>query len=76
MASSQAFIDAALAGIGWGMNPLALVQDHLATGRLVELVPERRLDVPLYWQVAKLPLPELARLSQCVQGTAEKVLVG
>ena len=76
MASSQAFIDAALAGIGWGMNPLALVQDHLATGRLVELVPERRLDVPLYWQVAKLPLPELARLSQCVQGTAGRVLVG
>ncbi|MBX9817332.1 MAG: ArgP/LysG family DNA-binding transcriptional regulator, partial [Burkholderiaceae bacterium] len=76
MASSQAFIDAALAGIGWGMNPLALVQEHLATGRLVELVSERRLDVPLYWQVAKLPLPELAQLSQCVLGTAGKVLVG
>ncbi|MDZ7920097.1 LysR family transcriptional regulator ArgP [Rhodoferax sp.] len=74
--SSQAFIDGALAGIGWGMNPLALVQDHLAAGRLVELVPERRLDVPLYWQVAKLPLPELARLSQCVQLAAGQALVG
>lgn len=74
--SSQAFIDGALAGIGWGMNPLALVQEHLATGRLVELLPDRPLDIPLYWQVAKLHLPELARLSQCVQGTAGKVLVG
>ncbi len=74
--SSQAFIDGALAGIGWGMNPLALVQEHLAVGRLVELLPDRPLDIPLYWQVAKLPLPELARLSQCVVQTAGRVLVG
>jgi len=66
--SSQAFVDATLAGIGWGMNPVALVREHLASGRLVELLPDRRLDTPLYWQVAQLPLPELARLSQCVLG--------
>jgi len=76
MPSSQAFVDGALAGIGWGMNPLALVQEHLATGRLVALLPDRPLDVPLYWQVAKLPLPELARLSQCVLASAGRVLVG
>jgi LysR family transcriptional regulator (chromosome initiation inhibitor) len=76
MPSSQAFVDGALAGIGWGMNPLALVQEHLATGRLVELLPDRPLDVPLYWQVAKLPLPELARLSQCVLASVGRVLVG
>jgi DNA-binding transcriptional LysR family regulator len=30
MASTQAFVDAALAGLGWGMNPEPLVADHLA----------------------------------------------
>lgn len=72
--SSQAFVDATLAGIGWGMNPTGLVRDHLAAGRLVELLPERALDTPLYWQVAQLPVPELARLSQCVQLAAGKEL--
>jgi LysR family transcriptional regulator (chromosome initiation inhibitor) len=73
--SSQAFVDGALAGIGWGMNPLALVQGHLASGALVELLPERPLDVPLYWQAAKLPLPELNRLSQSVLKAADRYLV-
>lgn len=74
--SSQAFIDGALAGIGWGMNPLTLVQSHLDAGRLVELLPDRPLDIPLYWQVARLPLPELTRLSTCVQRTAGLALGG
>ncbi|HEY9066242.1 MAG TPA: LysR substrate-binding domain-containing protein, partial [Burkholderiaceae bacterium] len=66
MPSSQAFVDAALAGIGWGMNPVALVGGHLKAKRLVELVPDRPLDVPLYWQVARLPLPVLDALTRCV----------
>lgn len=73
--SSQAFIDAALAGIGWGMNPSSLVQPHLDAGRLVELLPDKPLDIPLYWQVARLPLPELASLSACVVRTAGSVLL-
>ena len=73
--SSQAFIDGALAGIGWGMNPLTLVQPHLDAGRLVELLPDRPLDIPLYWQVARLPLPELVRLSECVRGAVGGALV-
>ncbi|MBI2753161.1 MAG: LysR family transcriptional regulator ArgP [Betaproteobacteria bacterium] len=73
--SPQAFVEAALAGIGWGMNPLHLVKEHLRTGRLVELVAARPLDVPLYWQAAKLPLPELERLSQSVHKVAGTLLV-
>ena len=48
--SSQAFVTAALAGMGWGLHPEALVDRHLADGTLVELVPGTPLDVPLYWQ--------------------------
>ncbi|MCZ2405126.1 MAG: ArgP/LysG family DNA-binding transcriptional regulator, partial [Burkholderiales bacterium] len=73
--STQAFVDACLAGIGWGMNPWHLVQGHLQSGRLVELLPGRPLDVPLYWQWATLPLPALERLGQCVQQAARAALV-
>lgn len=51
--SPQAFVTAALAGMGWGMFPQEMVTDHLTEGRLVELVPDTPLDVPLYWQTAR-----------------------
>lgn len=51
--SPQAFVTAALAGMGWGMFPQEMVADGLADGRLVELVPGTPLDVPLYWQTAR-----------------------
>lgn len=73
--STQAFVDASLAGIGWGLNPLALVQAHLQSGALVELVAERRLDVPLYWQQAKIPLPELDALGRSVVIVAQRSLL-
>jgi LysR family transcriptional regulator (chromosome initiation inhibitor) len=72
--SPQAFVGAAVAGIGWGMNPLALVEGELACGRLVELIPERRLDVPLYWQVASLAIPALEALTRHVLAVAPRTL--
>lgn len=49
--STQGFVEAAVLGMGWGLNPERLVAGHLAEGRLVDLVPGTALDVPLYWQV-------------------------
>lgn len=49
--STQGFVEAALLGMGWGLNPEQLVAGHLASGRLVELVPDTPFDVPLFWQV-------------------------
>lgn len=72
--STQAFVDAALAGLGWGLNPWPLVQAHVQAGRLVELLPGRALDLPLYWQVARLPVPLLARLTQAVCASAAQAL--
>ncbi len=51
--SPQAFVTAAVAGMGWGLQPLALVAPLLADGALVELVPGTPLDVPLHWQHAR-----------------------
>jgi LysR family transcriptional regulator, chromosome initiation inhibitor len=74
--STQAFVDAALAGIGWGMNPLPLAQAHLAARRLVELIPGRTIDVPLHWQVSRLALPALDLLTSAVLGAAQVELRG
>ena len=72
--ASQAFVDAALAGLGWGMNPAALVQQHLASGRLVELLPGRALQVALHWQHARHAPPMLQRLTEAVAAAARKQL--
>ena len=69
-----ALLDAALAGIGWGMNPARLTQEHLKSGALVELVPGRGLPVPLYWQHSRLQVPMLGRLTQAGVETASRML--
>jgi LysR family transcriptional regulator (chromosome initiation inhibitor) len=72
--STQAFIDATVAGIGWGMNPIMLVREHLKSGQLVELIPGKRLPVPLYWQHSRLQVPMLGRLTKAVVSTAKEML--
>jgi len=74
MASTQAFTDASVAGIGWGMNPQAMVASHLRDGSLVELVPGRLLSVPLFWQHTRLQMPMLARLTKAVVGASRAAL--
>jgi LysR family transcriptional regulator, chromosome initiation inhibitor len=64
--STQAFVNACAAGIGWGMNPVSLVREHLRSGSLVELVPGRTLAVPLFWQHTRLQVPVLSHLTRAV----------
>lgn len=73
--STTSFVEASLAGMGWGMNPLQLVKDHLAAGRLVELLPESRLDVPLFWQINRLTAEHLEELTRVVVSAAKKHLI-
>jgi LysR family transcriptional regulator, chromosome initiation inhibitor len=72
--SSQAFVAASLAGMGWGMNPSVLVEAHLRDGSLVELVRGVDLEVPLYWQHVRLKIPMLDRLTQAVLAAAREGL--
>jgi LysR family transcriptional regulator (chromosome initiation inhibitor) len=72
--STQAFIDATVAGIGWGMNPQSLVASHLRDRSLVELVPGRILSVPLYWQHTRLQMPMLRRLTKAVVSASRAAL--
>lgn len=72
--SSQAFVDAALAGLGWGMNPQPLIAEHLRDGRLVALMPNRPLDVPLFWQRSRIASRTLAVLTDAVHRAGRAVL--
>lgn len=72
--SSQAFIEANLAGMGWGMQPLLLVRPHLESGALVELVPGATLDVRLHWQHARAASSLLEGLTQAVLQAARTAL--
>lgn len=72
--STQSFVDASLLGIGWGLNPARLVRDHLASGRLIELIPGAILDVPLFWQVNRLAAEQLSTLTRSIVETASRQL--
>lgn len=72
--SPQAFLTAALAGMGWGLHPEALVAEPLARGRLVELVPGTPLDVPLHWQHARAASGLLEGLATAVTAGAARGL--
>ena len=73
--STHAFIDAAKAGIGWGMNPAALVQDALREGTLVALIPDKPLDVGLFWQVSRALSGAIAPLTRAVRNAAAEHLL-
>jgi LysR family transcriptional regulator (chromosome initiation inhibitor) len=68
--ATHAFLDAALAGLAWGMNLEPMARPHLAAGRLVELVPQTAIDVLLHWQHARLAPPALERLTRAVVAEA------
>jgi len=73
--STQAFIDGARAGLGWGMNPEMLVRQDLASGRLVPLVADRPFDVPLYWQWSRAVEAAIAPVTQSVRQAAARHLL-
>ena len=73
--SSQGFVEACLLGLGWGMNPQALVADHIDAGRLVPLIDATPLDVPLYWQSSRLMRDVLEPLGKAVRKAAKAALI-
>lgn len=74
--SSHDHLRAVTAGLGWGLLPEALATPGLLAGDLVELSPDRPLDVPLYWQHWKLHSPDLDALTDAVLDSARAGLRG
>lgn len=61
--------------MGWGMNPVQLVADHLRSGRLRELVPDTPVDIPLFWQVNRMSSGHLAELTREIVAVGRRELV-
>ncbi|AVQ83745.1 MULTISPECIES: LysR family transcriptional regulator ArgP [unclassified Variovorax] len=70
--SPTAFVEAACAGMGWGMHPASMVAGAFREGRLVELVPGSTLPVPLYWQQARAAPRLLEKLGAAVRAAASQ----
>ena len=68
------FVDAMRLGLGWGMVPEQIARNDLAAGRLVEIMPGRHLDVPLYWQYWRMESAVLTALAGAVRSAAAKSL--
>jgi len=73
--SAEAFVTAARAGMGWGMQPEVLVAPLIERGELVALAANSHLDVPLYWQVARASASLLDGLSTRVRKRAATTLI-
>ncbi|MFJ1560850.1 LysR family transcriptional regulator ArgP [Streptomyces mirabilis] len=74
MPTSEGFVDAVVAGLGWGMVPEVQAEPLLRAGRLVRLAPDRIVDVPLFWQQWKLDFPALAAVAEAVAAVAAETL--
>ncbi|MEV6817532.1 LysR family transcriptional regulator ArgP [Nocardiopsis dassonvillei] len=72
--ASEDFARTVLLGFGWGVVPEPQCAEHIASGRLVALAPDRPVDVRLYWQRWNLRSPVLDRVSEAVRaGAAERL---
>ncbi len=72
--SSAEFVTAIELGMGWGMVPALQCAAPLASGTLVEVLPERSLALPLYWQRWNLHSPVLDTLTEIITAAARDAL--
>lgn len=70
---SEAFAAAVNAGLGWGLLPLAQLDDGLERGRLLRL-PGQPVDVPLFWHAWKIESSRIARVEESVLRAAASLL--
>jgi len=72
--SSEAFIDLSLASGAYSFNTKFSVEEHLNSGRLIDILPEHKVRVPLYWHCWQLGGELMQQLSEQVINYARQVL--
>ncbi|MFG3254769.1 LysR family transcriptional regulator ArgP [Streptomyces sp. NPDC048172] len=72
--TSDGFVDAITAGLGWGMVPEEQAEPRLRAGSLIRLDPDRDSRVPLFWQQWRLDSPALAVTAEAVLSAASQSL--
>ncbi|MGN0063416.1 MAG: LysR family transcriptional regulator ArgP [Nocardioides sp.] len=72
--SVREFDHAVRLGMGWGLLLDREAQAEIADGRLIELVPGRKVEVPLFWQHWKLGSGVVEELTEAVVSAARERL--
>ena len=70
--STTAFVEVAKRGLGWGINPEALVADAIEEGHLVSL--GERLETPLYWHWNARLGDQFSQITRRVRAVAQEHL--
>lgn len=73
--ASDPFVQAILAGLGYGMLPDAQCAALLASGALVDLAPQWTVNVPLYWHAWQIQPVRLERMGAQLIAAARRVLL-
>ncbi len=73
--SAEGFLRLNEAGLGWGLVPELQVREQLARRQLMELIPDKPVDVPLYWHHWRNGGQLLARLTEHLARSAAQWLV-
>ncbi|MEJ5216713.1 ArgP/LysG family DNA-binding transcriptional regulator [Cognatishimia sp. D5M38] len=74
IASKPALNKALVAGLGWGMEYIALARDDLKKGNLVLLRQDSDFRMPIYWQTSRIWRETLADFTRHICQTARKNL--
>jgi LysR family transcriptional regulator, chromosome initiation inhibitor len=72
--STEGFVQAVLAGMGWGVLSDLQLADPTLRSAVVLLDERATADVPLYWQRWKVRSPSLDRLSDTLLAGGRRAL--
>ncbi|NJB66802.1 LysR family transcriptional regulator (chromosome initiation inhibitor) [Desulfobaculum xiamenense] len=74
MPSSEAFVEATMRGMAYTLVPELQVLDELDEGMLVNIAPDRTIELKLHWHTWGLKVDMVDRLTELVVRHARKVL--
>lgn len=72
--SFEGHLSCCVKGVGWAMMPTMTVQPYIEQGRLREVLPGKRVDVPLFWQMRNQSSEILKTLTEFVEAEAAREL--
>lgn len=73
--SYEGYLACLLNGSGWGMMPAESVETMMDSGHLIELVPEKRVSLSLYWHSSVQETEVMRMLADIVSEEASERLV-
>ncbi|MCL1130069.1 LysR family transcriptional regulator ArgP [Shewanella sairae] len=73
--SSESFLEAIKMGLGYGLVGHLQAQDLLDSGELIEIFPNKRMQVPLYWQHWNIKAKQTSVIYRSLAASAQVALV-